>query len=477
MTSAADLKKLFAERVTLVPGKDSWLQVRLASRGLGDDEMVVLGKFLNGLLPDVDPSSTEEAVWANVDLAENVIGSNGLISVLDVLDKKRVTCKCIKLYRNKIGDEGGVRLAETVQRQQSAVEEIHLSHNMFSARSLVALSMSLAKHEAYPFMGRSRTYIPCWVRMEYNHIAKPQEVLDMLRRDGPVKICTADNRDDCGPWRCACSDREKKGVPQVHLFTITNQSRRTVLHEDSDMREEIKRWGGDVKPLARLDPSVRKAAPPTAPTIGLGPRGLPPPKAGARAMTPTASAANAPPRQSPWDLNGVGLSRSITAPPSVGRPPVEQEIEEDSPKTGGSQFGKDISGAGYVPPPPPMAPVKSADGNNSDFCFSDKEESPTREAQSDPESAAAPRQPPLASQESAAEAFIKRLQAPAEAAGNAARPADAGASPTGGGAVDNMRQAIASQWCLTVVGAVVSCPSSCLRPITPVHSSVRFVTL
>merc|ERR1740130_1268276 len=120
-------------------------------------------------------------------------------------------------------------------------------------------------------IGRNRLYIPCWVRMEYNHIARPQEVLEMLRQDGPVTICTADNREDCGPWRCACSNRDKAVCPKVHLFTITNQSRRTMLHEDVDMREEIKRWGGDVKPNARLDPSVRKAPP----SVPLGPRGMP----------------------------------------------------------------------------------------------------------------------------------------------------------------------------------------------------------
>lgn len=196
MNLTADSKKLFTERVTFKTGgaSESWLQVKLSSKGLGDEHMAELGRFLDKLLPDVDPNSTEEAVWANIELAENVIGSTGLISVLDALDRKHVTCKCFKLYRNKIGDEGGVKLAESVRRQQSAVEEIHLSHNMFSARTLVALCMALGKHEGYPMVGRSRLYIPCWVRMEYNHIARPNDVLEMLRRDGPVTICTADNR-------------------------------------------------------------------------------------------------------------------------------------------------------------------------------------------------------------------------------------------------------------------------------------------
>lgn len=377
MNLSVDSKKLFAERVTLQTGQgsSSWLQVRLSSKGLGDEQMAELGRFLDDLLPDVDRNSKEEAVWANIELAENVIGSTGLISVLDALDRKHVTCKCIKLYRNKIGDEGGVKLAETVRRQVSAVEEIHLSHNMFSARTLVALCMALGKHEEYPLVGRSRLYIPCWVRMEYNHIARPNEVLEMLRRDGPVTICTADNREDCGPWRCACSSREKTAVPQVHLFTIANQSRRTVLHEDSDLRAEVIRWGGEVKPLVRHDPSVRKAAP-AAPSVSLGPRGAVPAKAGSGCSTPTASVANAPPRPSPWDLNG-GLKRALTAPPAVGK--TTSDSEESGAKT--PTYAEEVQRDSSPPPPPPM----KESGSNSDFGFSDKESSPAREAASDPE--------------------------------------------------------------------------------------------
>merc|ERR1719424_2625669 len=109
-------------------------------------------------------------------------------------------------------------------------------------------------------VGRNRLYIPCWVRIEYNHIARPAEVLDMLRRDGPCKICTAANREDCGPWRCACSNKTKDAVPKVHLFTIANQSRRMNPNDatDADLQKEIVRWGGVVQPNA---PSVRKAAP------------------------------------------------------------------------------------------------------------------------------------------------------------------------------------------------------------------------
>lgn len=402
----------------LQPGT-SLLEVKLSGRGLGDEQMTDLGRYLGQILPDPDPNMVEEAVWANVELAENNIGNAGLISVLDALDRHRVACKVIKLYRNKICDEGGVRLAEMLRRQQSAVDEIHLSHNMFSARSLVALCMALAKHEGYPAVGRNRLYIPCWVRMEYNSISRPQEVLDMLRQNGPIAICTADNRDDCGPWRCACSNKDKKAVPKVHLFTITNQSRRIHPHEDSDLHAEIRRWGGVIQPLA---PSVRK--PP--PTLPAG-RSVPP-KAGANCTTPTASVANAPPRVNPWDLGG-GLPRSITAPAAVGGANSEDE-------SGRSAKNSDNHGDDQG---------KAAEGANSDFCLSDKEESPKREA-SEPDCFDPPlrKTPPAPENESkppseaAAEALLKRLQG--NEAGTATRKENAAgalAQNTGGGTGEN----------------------------------------
>lgn len=340
------LKKLFGSHVTL-SADQQWLQVRLSGKGLGDNEMYALGRFLDELLPD---SESEEAVWANVELAENVIGNEGLIAVLDVFEKRRVSCKYIKLYKNKIADFAGVRLADQVRRQESAVEEIHLSHNMFSAKTLVALCMALAKNDAYPMVGRNRLYIPCWVRMEYNYIAKPLEVLEMLRRDGPVSICTADNRDDCGPWRCHCANRTKQNVPKVHLFTIGVQSRqRNEPKDEAELREDIRKYGGSLQPVA---PSVRKA--PSLPATG--PRGMQPPGPGA-ARTPTASTNG----RGAWDIGQPpALQRARTEPAAIIHDAAEvaaptiYDITEASPPLNQTKEA-------VVPPPPPPPRAAAAE--------------------------------------------------------------------------------------------------------------------
>lgn len=338
------LQKLFSNHVTL-SADQQWLQVRLSGKGLGDSDMYALGRYLDELLPQSD---AEEAAWANVELAENVIGNDGLIAVLDVFERRRVSCKYIKLYKNKIADFAGVRLADQVRRQESAVEEIHLSHNMFSAKTLVALCMALAKNEAYPMMGRNRLYIPCWVRMEYNYIAKPLEVLDMLRRDGPVSICTADNRDDCGPWRCHCAGRTKQSVPKVHLFTIGVQSRtRNEPKDENELREDIRKYGGSLQPVA---PAVRKA--PSLPTGG--PR-MPQPGPAAAARTPTATVNG----RGAWDTGVIPahppLQRARTEPAVMPEtqeavtPIATYEFMETAAVNSTINQTKETA----VPPPPP----------------------------------------------------------------------------------------------------------------------------
>lgn len=329
MNTAADWKRLFAERVTLQTGASAMLQVKLSSRGLNDEQMVLLGRYLDELLPEPAADDDGESCWAQVELAENAIGDKGLIAVLDSLERKRVSCKCIKLYRNRICDDGGLRLARAVSRQVSAVEEIHLSHNMFTARTLVALCMALAKHDGYPMVGRNRLYIPCWVRMEYNQIARPNDVLDMLRRDAPMIICTADNREDCGPWRCIQAGRTKATVPKVHLFTVAAQARSRVNLEppsDAILREEIRKWGGQVRPEA-------------------GPASRPMPKAGQPGASPKAGAAR-PVGQKPvggagaWDSNGAARMR-------VGDQSPSDALSEKSPSAwnmGGSTPGATSGG-------------------------------------------------------------------------------------------------------------------------------------
>eukprot|EP00927_Polykrikos_kofoidii_P078958 TRINITY_DN7575_c0_g1_i1.p1 TRINITY_DN7575_c0_g1~~TRINITY_DN7575_c0_g1_i1.p1 ORF type:complete len:754 (-),score=128.23 TRINITY_DN7575_c0_g1_i1:90-2351(-) len=373
------LNSLFTERVVLAPGTASWLQVRLRSHNLGDDHMIALGRFMEDLLEKHSMSSTN-AVVANVELAENAIGSTGLTAVLDALEKYNVNCKCLKLYKNKIGDDGGTRLARMVTNQATAIEELHLSHNVLTQRSLVAICMAMGKHEGYPQLGRSRLYMPCWLRMEYNLISRPLDVVEALRRDGEVPICTADVRDECGPWRCSRAGRSPAGVPKIHLFTIAVQCRnhRPSNNDEIELREEIRRWGGrtgPAPPTTRIPSGPRSAGPAASPAPsptgasggkgfemggcsgggsgggcsggrGAGPKGGPAaPNPASRGWgSPTATASG----PSAWGLSAAGGLNGGVGPPSGGGAHEDQAAQPPGCRRG---FGpsRDAPGGRLAP--------------------------------------------------------------------------------------------------------------------------------
>eukprot|EP00929_Paragymnodinium_shiwhaense_P055464 TRINITY_DN27788_c0_g1_i1.p1 TRINITY_DN27788_c0_g1~~TRINITY_DN27788_c0_g1_i1.p1 ORF type:complete len:804 (+),score=168.89 TRINITY_DN27788_c0_g1_i1:277-2688(+) len=347
--AAADTKKLFAERVSVTTGTPAWIQVRLSGRALGDEHMAALAKYLDALMQKEGVSGSSE-VCANVELAENSIGSTGLASVLDALEKHKVNCKCLKLYKNRIGDDGGIRLAKMVANQTSCFEEIHLSHNVLTQRSLIAICMAMGKHEGYPQCGRNRMYVPCWLRMEYNHISRPLDIIEMLKRDGDVSICTAENRDFCGPWRCYQSAKTSEGVPKVHLYTLGAQSRnfRPANCEDAELREEIRRFGGKAGAAA---PSVRRApggpaAPPGAPKA--------PPKAGASPTvgrgwgTPASTAST-----SPWGTAPAGGPSFPEMKDAGAEADRQPNAAERTSSTGTEPPADKLSTIWDTPTPPP----------------------------------------------------------------------------------------------------------------------------
>eukprot|EP00929_Paragymnodinium_shiwhaense_P029260 TRINITY_DN16809_c0_g1_i1.p1 TRINITY_DN16809_c0_g1~~TRINITY_DN16809_c0_g1_i1.p1 ORF type:complete len:810 (+),score=182.43 TRINITY_DN16809_c0_g1_i1:130-2559(+) len=275
----SDLKTLFSETVALSPGNPCCLHLRLNNKGLADKEAVSLGKYIDGFLTSRMLADDVE-IFCNMDLADNDIGSSGLVAVLTALEKHCVICKCVKLYRNRLGDEGGLRLARTVCSQAGACEELHLSHNSFTWKSLVALCMAVARNDCYPFLSRRdkgnnddrHLYIPCWLRIEQNAIARPLDVVEIIAREGEVDICIPENRDDCNPWKCAYSTEDPYEVPKVHLLSITNQARVSrSTFDEIEVRDEVRRWMGlGHRPISIAAPLPVKGAyaPPTPTTSG-----------------------------------------------------------------------------------------------------------------------------------------------------------------------------------------------------------------
>jgi len=216
------LEKLFCQRVRL-DISSGWLQVKLGSCKLGDAQTYMLALHLQDLLLRPKHSGGGvSSVWSSLELENNFISDSGLSAVLDVCKRGHVHFKRMRLYRNRLTDSAGERLALLLQSQESVVEELHLSHNWFTQRSLVAICMAIAANPAYPRSQDGNFHTPCWVRLEHNLVDRPVEVLKMLRRDGKVRICDASDREHCSAQRCVNSE-PGIGAPQVHLYVVDRQ--------------------------------------------------------------------------------------------------------------------------------------------------------------------------------------------------------------------------------------------------------------
>lgn len=232
------------------------LQIRLSSQGLTDEQMCEVSDFLDKLLE----SAASKNVCANsIELSENAIGNKGIIAFADVLERHDVHVKCMKLYKNRIGDEGAFRLSDFIKNQVEPMEELHLSHNLLTGLALVSLCLAFHQHryQAYPFRSRSMAFIPCWVRLEYNSIANPKFCLDLLKKETKIRICLAENRDLCGPWRCCHSQMQSKDVPSVHLFAIQNTCRRAVkpgVDSEDAIRDLIQKSSAGTSDAVKLNP-------------------------------------------------------------------------------------------------------------------------------------------------------------------------------------------------------------------------------
>lgn len=313
------------------------LQVRLGAHGLSDDQICDLATYLEKMFKSGDwkPGS----VWANIDLSENSVGDKGLVALLSVLERNAIQVKCLKLYKNRIGDEGGLRLVQLISEQMEPMEEVHLSHNALTGVTLVSLCLAIHRHkyQAYPLRGKQGAYIPIWVRMEYNSISNSTLCVDLLRKEAVVPICLAENRADCGPWRCAHMSNQQKGVPAVHIFSIANQGRSfgrppAPGESESALRDLIwKTTGGSAKAASEAKPTAPangKCAE-TSPTavwskVAGAPRpgnsGVPPPKnvpqqAGKVLPPPKSGGYGSYPKPAPEQAQE--LSRAATAPASA----------------------------------------------------------------------------------------------------------------------------------------------------------------
>jgi len=130
--------------------------------------------------------------YREVDFSQNFLSAESLSKII-ALCKLCTRLRVLKLYKNGIRDAGARELAAFL-RQSSTVEEVHLSHNHFSAHGVTELVEAAEQ-------GRDTSDTPMWLRLENNDVEDPHLVLQSLQRC--FSVCERRDQARCSVRVCA----------------------------------------------------------------------------------------------------------------------------------------------------------------------------------------------------------------------------------------------------------------------------------
>ena len=174
---------------------------------------------------DSHPDANE--YFFNVDLSNNDLGPDGvhvLVSFLRQLQSSSLFLAKLKVYKNRLGDEGAKHLAKYIYEQPSPLHEIHLSHNGIGATGATSLALAVMhnRHSVYPFRRGDKTeYLPCWCRLESNNVKAPTNLVEALKRIENARLVkTTRSMKEWGPTWTPSEYQGMNDFPQIvlHLF-------------------------------------------------------------------------------------------------------------------------------------------------------------------------------------------------------------------------------------------------------------------
>ncbi|CAJ1358488.1 unnamed protein product [Effrenium voratum] len=132
--------------------------------------------------------------FEEVDFSRNNLSSEGVGPLLEIC-KRCPDLKILKLFNNQLGDDGAEELGQMF-KYCHAIEEVHLSHNNFTARGVE--SMVKAANRELP----RKAVRPLWLRMEHNKVQDTEGLARDLERHYPA-VCGREDRGRCTPRVCA----------------------------------------------------------------------------------------------------------------------------------------------------------------------------------------------------------------------------------------------------------------------------------
>mmetsp|Transcript_19002 Transcript_19002/g.34315 ORF Transcript_19002/g.34315 Transcript_19002/m.34315 type:complete len:681 (+) Transcript_19002:157-2199(+) len=132
--------------------------------------------------------------WIGVDFSHNQLTAASVWTLKKFLSKQpladRLNIKILKLHHCNLQDEGMNAVADLLVRQPRPVHEVHLSHNAATDYGAAIILGAIAMHPqaCYPFATRlarsphEERWRAMRLRMEYNAVSSPKEVLEESER-------------------------------------------------------------------------------------------------------------------------------------------------------------------------------------------------------------------------------------------------------------------------------------------------------
>uniref|UniRef100_A0A0G4HEH4 Uncharacterized protein n=1 Tax=Chromera velia CCMP2878 TaxID=1169474 RepID=A0A0G4HEH4_9ALVE len=229
--------EVMSEREHEFDGSSKVYKVTLSVSGkrFTDDSLMRLVDWMEDMV--AQRKSTTEKFLMHVHIDDNRLTSVGFGRLMGWIKSvsKKLILKHLRAYKNEICDQGVMALGDLIMKQNSPVEEIHLSHNRVTPKGARALwdailtSRDEDGHSVYPKrVNGQNSYrtVPVWLRMEYNSIPDPRSLVESVPNWKSV-FCFAERNHarqaghNCAPFRC----NRKSNDAVIHLFSFNQQDR------------------------------------------------------------------------------------------------------------------------------------------------------------------------------------------------------------------------------------------------------------
>lgn len=267
-------------------GDSNTFKVDLEGQNLKDDDMQEWGLQMEAQLEKKFGKKKPRLIASGLNFSKNELGSDGVLHIVDFLQRRSIGAQSLKFYRNNIGDEGACAIGQFIARSHEPVHEVHLSHNSISERGACSLMETIARSQKYPYVAGTGKrdaagMSPIWIRFEHNRVnwAAIGHRLSQPR----VRWCVADSRDawhpkDRAPMMCIHNSyTSQSGVPHEaeivdgNSFAASSSQGHSHPMDGQDLLAALR--GGDDSSVARgsLDTGVSQVQEETAETPSVEP--------------------------------------------------------------------------------------------------------------------------------------------------------------------------------------------------------------